>query len=63
MEWYRRGLAEPDLLDQERHALLYDLAETYETTGDLEAARKAFVEITQVDGGYRDVGERLAALG
>jgi tetratricopeptide (TPR) repeat protein len=63
MDWYRRGLAEPDLLDQERHALLYDLAETYETAGDLESARKAFGEISNVDGGYRDVGERLAALG
>ena len=63
MDWYRRGLAEPDLLDQERHALLYDLAETYETAGDLEAARRAFGEISTVDGGYRDVGERLAALG
>ena len=63
MDWYRRGLAEPDLLEQERHALLYDLAETYETAGDLESARKAFGEISTVDGGYRDVGERLAALG
>jgi tetratricopeptide (TPR) repeat protein len=63
MEWYRKGLAEPDLLEQERHALLYDLAETYETAGDLESARRTFVEISQVDGGYRDVGERLAALG
>jgi tetratricopeptide (TPR) repeat protein len=63
MQWYRKGLAEPDLLEQERHALLYDLAETYETAGDLESARKTFVEISQVDGGYRDVGERLAALG
>ncbi|HEX2464390.1 MAG TPA: tetratricopeptide repeat protein [Thermoanaerobaculia bacterium] len=63
MDWYRRGLAEPDLLDQERHALLYDLAETYETAGDLESARKACGEISNVDGGYRDVGERLAAVG
>ena len=63
MEWYRRGLAEPDLLDQERHALLYDLAETFETSGDLEAARKTFAEISRTDGGYRDVGERIAALG
>ena len=63
MEWYRRGLAEPDLLDQERHALLYDLAETYETSGDLDAARKTFVEISRADGGYRDVGDRIAALG
>jgi lipopolysaccharide biosynthesis regulator YciM len=63
MAWYRKGLAEPDLLEQERHALLYDLAETYETAGDLESARRTFVEISQVDGAYRDVGERLAALG
>jgi tetratricopeptide (TPR) repeat protein len=62
MQWYSRGLDVPDILEQERHALLYELGEAYETAGDLESARKAFAEISLTDGGYRDVGDRLAAL-
>ena len=62
MQWYTRGLGTPDILEQEKHALLYDLGEAYETAGDLDSARKAFSEISVVDGGYRDVGDRLAAL-
>jgi hypothetical protein len=52
----------PDIVEQERHALLYELGEAYETAGDLEAARKAFAEISLTDDSYRDVGVRLAAL-
>ena len=63
IQWYARGLDEPGILEQEKHALLYELGEAYETAGDLESARKAFAAISVTDGGYRDVGERLAALG
>jgi tetratricopeptide (TPR) repeat protein len=62
MHWYERGLGTPDILEQEKHALLYDLGEAYETAGDLESARKAFSEISVANGEYRDVGDRLAAL-
>jgi tetratricopeptide (TPR) repeat protein len=62
MQWYKRGLQVPDILDQEKHALLYELGEAYEAAGDLEAARAAFAEISLNDDSYRDVGVRLAAL-
>jgi tetratricopeptide (TPR) repeat protein len=61
-QWYTRGLGVPDIVEQERHALLYELGEAYETAGDLESARKAFAEISLTDDSYRDVGLRLAAL-
>ncbi|HVR29203.1 MAG TPA: hypothetical protein VMS86_06665, partial [Thermoanaerobaculia bacterium] len=62
MQWLQRGLETPDLLEHERHALLYELGEAYESAGDLDSARKAFSEISVTDDGYRDVGDRLAAL-
>lgn len=61
--WYRKGLATSDLKSEERLALLYDLADTQEMTGDIDAARTTFGEISAADAGYRDVGDRLTSLG
>jgi tetratricopeptide (TPR) repeat protein len=60
--WYRKGLDTSDLLVEERLALLYDLADTYELSGDTGAARETFGELASVDAAYRDIEDRLAAL-
>lgn len=62
MHWYRQGLEMPELSEEERLALLYDLAEVYEMTGDKASALDAFSEISGVSSDYRDVDARLAAL-
>ena len=43
--------------------LLYDLGNLYATTGEVDKARKTFVEIYGINSNYRDVVARLEELG
>ena len=60
--WYQKGLRAPELSPEEKMSLLYDLADNYETSGDRDNASSTFAELQTIDGSYRDVEQRLAAL-
>ena len=61
--WYERALETPGLDQETILALRYDLGVAQELAGDTSAARKSFSQVYGVNIDYRDVGERLAALG
>ena len=61
--WYERALETPGLDQESILALRYDLGAAQELAGDTSAARKSFSQVYGVNIDYRDVGERLAALG
>ena len=63
VKWYQRGLETPDLTEEAMLGLLYDLGGLYATTGEVEKARKTFVEIYGINSNYRDVVARLEELG
>ena len=63
VKWYQKGLETPDLSDDATLGLLYDLGSLYATVGEIEKARKTFVEIYGVNSNYRDVVARLEELG
>jgi tetratricopeptide (TPR) repeat protein len=62
VKWYKRGLEEPGLDEEESLSLLYDLGSVYATSGEREAAYEVFVEIYGVNSHYRDVVARLEEL-
>ncbi len=61
--WYERALETPGLDQETVLALRYDLGIAQELAGDASAARKSFSQVYGMNIDYRDVGERLAALG
>ena len=62
MIWYKRALETPDLTEEERQALIFELAASYEAGGELEKAIEYFEQIYAIDVDYRGVGERLQNL-
>jgi pilus assembly protein FimV len=61
--WYERALEIPGLDQESVLALRYDLGVAQELAGDTSAARRSFSQVYGVNIDYRDVAERLAALG
>ena len=61
--WYMRALETPGLDQDSILALRYDLGVAQELAGDSLAARKSFSQVYGMNIDYRDVAERLAALG
>jgi tetratricopeptide (TPR) repeat protein len=61
--WYERALQVPGLDPETVLALRYDLGISQEMAGDTEAAHKSFSQVYGTNIDYRDVAERLAALG
>lgn len=62
IKWYRKGLEAPNIRDDDRLGLQYDLANVYADTGDRENAYRTFLEIYGSNASFRDVGERLKEL-
>jgi tetratricopeptide (TPR) repeat protein len=60
--WYRRGLETKNLSDEEQQALLYEIANAYETGGEEDKARDYFEKVYAVDIDYRDTRHRLQNL-
>ncbi len=60
--WYRRALETPNLNDEEKQALLYEMAISYEMGGESPKALEYFEQIYAVNVDYRDVSERLENL-
>ncbi len=61
-EWYQKALVAPDLSADARTALRYELAFSFEMTGEIDQAVGLFADIQRIDPSYRDVSARLAAL-
>ena len=61
-EWYQKALVAPDLSPDARTALRYELAFSFEKTGEIDQAVGLFEDIQSADPAYRDVSARLAAL-
>jgi len=62
IRWYEKALKLPNLDEETRMALHYELASSYETAGDKPAALRYFMEVYGSNIDYRDVGERIKAL-
>jgi tetratricopeptide (TPR) repeat protein len=62
IRWYEKALKLPSLDEETRTALHYELASSYETAQDKNAALHHFMEVYGSNIDYRDVGERIRAL-
>ena len=62
IKWLSRGLDSPNVSEDQRQALRFDLAAAYEQAGELNRAMDLFTEIYGVNVSYRGVNERLRAL-
>jgi hypothetical protein len=62
IRWYEKALKLPSLDEETRTALHYELASSYETAQDKNAALRHFMEVYGSNIDYRDVGERIRAL-
>ena len=62
VEWYQKALVAPDISEDARLGLRYDLAVAYEGAGDVDQAVGLFEEICSSAASYRDVADRLASL-
>lgn len=60
--WYRKALETKNLNDEERQALMYEIAIAYEFSGEEKKAREYFEQVYVVDVDYRDVSKRLQSL-
>ena len=60
--WYQRAFEDESLNDDERQALLYEIANAYETSGEEQKARDYFEKVYAVDVDYRDTSRRLQNL-
>jgi tetratricopeptide (TPR) repeat protein len=62
VKWLTKGLNVPNISDDERMALTYELGAAYEQAGDLDHALESFTEVYGVNVSYRNVNERLKML-
>jgi len=62
VKWYQRGLASPNLTEDDQLGLLYDLGNVYLATGDVDQARSVYVEIYGTNSNYRDVVAKLEEI-
>jgi tetratricopeptide (TPR) repeat protein len=62
IRWYERALKLPNIDEETRTALNYELATSYEAAGNKAEALKYFMEVYGSNIDYRDVAERIKAL-
>jgi pilus assembly protein FimV len=62
IRWYEKALTLPNLDQDTRTALHYELASSYEVAGNQSAALKHFMEVYGSNIDYRDVAERIKTL-
>ena len=62
IRWYDKALATPNVDEETRTALHYELAAAYESAGDKPSALKHFMEVYGRNIDYRDVAERIKPL-
>ncbi len=62
IRWYERALKLPNIDEETRTALNYELASSYESAGNKTTALNYFMEVYGSNIDYRDVSERIKAL-
>jgi pilus assembly protein FimV len=62
IRWYERALKLPNIDEETRTALNYELASSYEAAGEKPKALSYFMEVYGSNIDYRDVSERIKAL-
>jgi pilus assembly protein FimV len=62
IRWYERALKLPNIDEETRTALNYELASSYEAAGNKTTALNYFMEVYGSNIDYRDVSERIKAL-
>jgi tetratricopeptide (TPR) repeat protein len=62
IRWYEKALSLPELDDQVRLAINYELGSACETAQDKPAALRHFTDVYGANIDYRDVAERIQAL-
>lgn len=62
VKWFERTLDTPDLSEQERQGLWYELAVAYEQAGDIDKAGQLFEQVYAEDVDFRDVSDKIKAL-
>ena len=62
IRWYDRALKLPSIDEETRTALNYELASSYEASGNKVVALNHFMEVYGSNIDYRDVAERIKAL-
>ena len=60
--WYKRSLEVANLIDEEKHALYYELGNAFEAGGETKNAVQYFEKLYTEDVNYRDVSRRLEKL-
>jgi tetratricopeptide (TPR) repeat protein len=63
IDYFREALDTPQITDEERLALDYELALSYEVMGDMEQARSIFQRIYQDAPTFRDCEKKMRSLG
>ena len=62
IRWYEKALKLPNLEEETRTALYYELASAYEAAGNKPVALNHFMEVYGSNIDYRDVAERIKTL-
>ncbi|MBC7899963.1 MAG: tetratricopeptide repeat protein [Saprospiraceae bacterium] len=62
LTWFQRTLETPNLSDDEKQGLWYELAGAYEAEGDVENAGKYFEQVYAENINFRDVSERVKGM-
>jgi tetratricopeptide (TPR) repeat protein len=62
IKWYERALKLPQIDQETRTALHYELASAYASSGNKQLALSNFMEVYGSNIDYRDVAERIKAL-
>jgi tetratricopeptide (TPR) repeat protein len=57
-----QALATPDLAEEQRAGLLFDLGRAFEASGDVDRARSSYEAATETDPDFPGIQERLEAL-
>jgi tetratricopeptide (TPR) repeat protein len=62
IRWYEKALTIPNIDEEARTALHYELAAVYEASGNKQSALSHFMQVYGSNIDYRDVAERIKAL-
>ena len=62
VKWYQRGLDSPGYGEDEYQGLRFDLAQAYESMGEMDRALEVFQEVYGVSANYRNVAKKVKEL-